>query len=62
MAKVRTAVSRIITLVGDVDVELKFSVQQVAGSDQDCADSEVDEDGDQGAVVGFYGSGFVFPV
>ena len=35
---------------GDVDVELKFSVQQVAGSDQDCADGEVDEDGDQGAV------------
>ena len=32
---------------GDVDVELKFSVQQVAGSDQDCADGEVDEDGDQ---------------
>ena len=22
---------------GDVDVEVKFSVQQVAGSDQDCA-------------------------
>ena len=42
---------------GDVDVELKFSVQQVAGSDQDCADGEVDEDGDQGAVVGFYGGG-----
>ena len=39
---------------GDVDVEVKFSVQQVAGSDQDCADGEVDEDGDQGAVVGFY--------
>lgn len=33
---------------GDVDVEVKFSVQQVAGSDQDCADGEVDEDGDQG--------------
>ena len=32
---------------GDVDVEVKFSVQQVAGSDQDCADGEVDEDGDQ---------------
>ena len=47
---------------GDVDVEVKFSVQQVAGSDQDCADGEVDEDGDQGAVVGFYGGGFVFPV
>lgn len=44
---------------GDVDVEVKFSVQQVAGSDQDCADGEVDEDGDQGAVVGFYGGGFV---
>lgn len=41
---------------------MKFSVQQVAGSDQDCADGEVDEDGDQGAVVGFYGGGFVFPV
>ena len=27
---------------GDVDVEVKFSVQQVAGSDQDCADGEVD--------------------
>ena len=26
---------------GDVDVEVKFSVQQVAGSDQDCADGEV---------------------
>ena len=36
---------------GDVDVEVKFSVQQVAGSDQDCADGEVDEDGDHGAVV-----------
>lgn len=47
---------------GDVDVEVKFSVQQVAGSDQDCADGEVNEDGDQGAVVRFYGGGFVFPV
>ena len=36
---------------GDVDVEVKFSVQQVAGSDQDCADGEVDEDGDQGAAA-----------
>ena len=44
---------------GDVDVEVKFSVQQVAGSDQDCADGEVDEDGDQDAVVGFYGGGSV---
>ena len=47
---------------GDVDAEVKFSVQQVTGSDQDRADGEVDEDGDQGAVVGFYGGGFVFPV
>ena len=46
----------------DVDVEVKFSVQQVTGSDQDCADGEVDKDGDHGAAIGFYGGGFVFPV
>lgn len=38
---------------GDVDVEVKFSVQQVAGSDQDCADGEVDEDGDQERLLDF---------
>lgn len=36
-----------------MDVEVKFSVQQVAGSDQDCADGEVDENGDQERLLDF---------
>ena len=38
---------------GDVDVEVKFSVQQVAGSDQDCADGEVERLLDFMAAVSF---------